>query len=445
MIQFKAGFFADIRIEEIYSTQLHYINGEIENYVNRVRKGAFIRVFDGKRWFYSATTDLEGIQVELDMLYNMAVPNPDIDKHPIVMKMPRNSDKKMRFTVNNVATIPTSEKTTKVEAVFDLFKNHPRIAMWYNYYNDRHITKHILNSCGSDLEFDLQQAGIAFYFTMKEGEKTFMERIEVCADNFEELVLKESKIIDFLARSEDFLLNSRHLKPGKYQTILSPSVAGVFAHESFGHKSEADFMLGDENMKKEWQLGKQVGVDMLSIYDDGNLSGSGYIGFDDEGTAPEKTYLIKHGILTGRLHNTETAVSLEEEPTGNARAISFDYEPIVRMTATIIEPGNLTKEELFSKVKEGIYIEKIKHGSGMSTFTLAPSLAYYIENGKIAYPVEISVITGSVFETLGKIEALSDKTEVFSFSVGGCGKMEQYPLPVSFGGPYVLISELNAQ
>ncbi len=445
MVQFKTGYYADVRMEEIVSTQLHYINGEIENYVNRIRKGAFIRVYDGSKWYYSATTDLDDLQSELDKLYAMANCNPEIKKNPIVIKMPREKARKLKFQSNNVAKVPVSAKLSKTESVFHLFKNHSRLAMWQNYYVDRHIKKRILNSCGADVEFDLQQAGLAYYISMKDAEKTFMERIEASADNFEELQLSEKAITEFLAKSEDFLLNSKPLEPGKYQTILSPVVAGVFAHESFGHKSEADFMLGDENMKKEWQLGKKVGVDMLSIYDDGNLPGSGYIAFDDEGKAPEKTYLIRQGKLTGRLHNTETAVSLDEEPTGNARAISFDYEPIVRMTATIIEPGTYTKEELFSQVRQGIYIDKIKHGSGMSTFTLAPSFAYFIENGKIAYPVEISVVTGSVFETLGKIEALSDKTEVFSFSVGGCGKMEQYPLPVSFGGPYVLISELNAR
>ncbi|WP_276318583.1 hypothetical protein [Marinitoga lauensis] len=42
--------------------------------------------------------------------------------------------------------------------------------------------------------------------------------------------------------------------------MLSPEAAGVFAHESFGHKSEADFMIGDEKMKEEWQIGKKVGL-----------------------------------------------------------------------------------------------------------------------------------------------------------------------------------------
>ena len=102
-----------------------------------------------------------------------------------------------------------------------------------------------------------------------------------------------------------------------------------------------------------------------------------------------------------------------------------------------IESGDKTKDELISEVKNGIYIETIKHGSGMSTFTIAPSLAYYIRDGKIAEPVNISVITGNVMETLNEIDGLSDNVEILSFILGGCGKMEQFPLPVGFGGPYM--------
>ena len=115
------------------------------------------------------------------------------------------------------------------------------------------------------------------------------------------------------------------------------------------------------------------------------------------------------------------------------------------MRTTYIEKGDKTNEELFSEVPEGIYIKTIKHGSGMSTFTIAPSLAYYIKDGKIAEPVNISVITGNVMDTLDEIDGLSNEVELHSFVLGGCGKMEQFPLPVGFGGPHVRVNNINVQ
>jgi TldD protein len=125
--------------------------------------------------------------------------------------------------------------------------------------------------------------------------------------------------------------------------------------------------------------------------------------------------------------------------------VNFEYEPIVRMTTTYISPGELTFDELLEGIETGIYVSSLNHGSGMSTFTLAPNQAFMIRNGRIAEPVRISVISGSVFQTLNEIEGITKESKILSFSLGGCGKMEQYSLPVGFGGPYVRVRSLNVQ
>ncbi len=118
--------------------------------------------------------------------------------------------------------------------------------------------------------------------------------------------------------------------PGTYTCVFSPVTAGVFAHESFGHKkSEADLMLGSETMMQEWAIGTQVGSPILNILDSGLPEAPASVPYDDEGTRTRTTYLIHNGILTGRLHSAATAALLNEEVTGNARAINFSYEPIV--------------------------------------------------------------------------------------------------------------------
>ncbi len=72
----------------------------------------------------------------------------------------------------------------------------------------------------------------------------------------------------------------------------------------------------------------------------------------------------KGGILSGRLHSGFTAGELEENVTGNGRAINFEFEPIVRMTTTYILPSDKTVEELIGEVKDGILIDSFNHGSG---------------------------------------------------------------------------------
>ena len=115
------------------------------------------------------------------------------------------------------------------------------------------------------------------------------------------------------------------------------------------------------------------------------------------------------------------------------------------MTTTVIEGGDKTFDDLMKNVKHGYFIKTIKHGSGMSTFTIAPNISYEIKDGKIGRPVKISVISGDVFETLGLIDGVSKDEEILCFITGGCGKMEQFPLPVGFGAPYVSVSKMKVQ
>ena len=352
----------------------------------------------------------------------------------------------LRFSDCSVADVPLEEKTALVRAAAESVRGD-EVKMTMARYIDRHSDYEFYSSKGAELKYDFQTCGVSVSFALAEGENNLRNAYQRADVRFDALrgIVRAEEIGAFVKENIFFMKNAKPVEAGEYPVILAPMVAGVFAHESFGHKSEADFMLGDETMRKEWALGTKVGADILSIYDSGIDFGSGYTPYDDEGTKATKTYLIKNGVLSGRLHSVSTAADLDESPTGNARAISCDYEPIVRMTNTVIDAGDKTKEELFAGIKHGYYIKTLKHGSGMSTFTIAPSLAYEIVDGKVGDPVKIAVITGNVFETLDLIDGLSDHTEMFSFVTGGCGKMEQYPLPVGFGGPYVSIAKMNVQ
>ncbi len=445
MIQFKDGFYADVRTEDRYRTAISYKNGVPEEMKTRVEKRAFIRVYDGKMWYYASVTDLSNLQKTLDGLYSAATTNPEIADDPIVKRFERNRDEVMRFKDCSVRDVTLAEKQALLLSYLPLLTEDKCVTMPQGLYLDRNSVFRFRSSLGADVTYDYQTCGVSFSCSMTEGEKKFSGHWQKGGTKFDDVKGLESNIRAAVKEQAAFMRNSVPVEPGKYPVVLSPEAAGVFAHESFGHKSESDFMLSDESMREEWKLGKVVGSPILSIAECGAEPGSGYVPYDDEGTRARKNYLIKDGVLAGRLHNTQTAAVLGEEPTGNARAIDCTFEPIVRMTTTYIEGGDLDFDQLIAPIKKGYFIKSIRHGSGMSTFTIAPALAYEIVDGKIGKPAQISVLTGSVFETLGLIDGLTRDVHLLSFVTGGCGKMEQAGLPVGFGGPYVRVSSMNVQ
>lgn len=445
MVKFRENFYADVRIEDRSRTVIQYQDGNLQEFKTPVEVRAFLRVYDGKMWYYASVTDVAHVQKTLDRLYDAASPNPDIEKDPIVSKLERNRDRKFIFEDHSVRSIPVEEKQALLQNYLPLLSEDSACAMPIGIYLDRNSVFTFLSSLGADITYDYQTCGLSLRCSMAEGEKKFSAAWQRGCTRFEELKDLTDEIRASMREQAAFMRESVPVVPGKYPVVLSPEAAGVFAHESFGHKSESDFMLSDESMRQEWQIGKQVGSPILSIAECGEYPGSGYVPYDDEGTKARKNYLIQNGILAGRLHSGQTAAALEEGLTGNARAIDCTFEPIVRMTTTYIEPGDQTFEQLIAPIQKGYYIKTISHGSGMSTFTIAPRLAYEIENGHLGKPTQISVITGSVFETLGLIDGLSNELTLLSFVAGGCGKMEQMGLPVGFGGPCVRVSEMNVQ
>lgn len=445
MVKFRENFYADVRIEDRSRTVIQYQDGNLQEFKTPVEVRAFLRVYDGKMWYYASVTDVAHVQKTLDRLYDAASPNPDIEKDPIVSKLERNRDRKFIFEDHSVRSIPVEEKQALLQSYLPLLSEDSACAMPIGIYLDRNSVFTFQSSLGADITYDYQTCGLSLRCSMAEGEKKFSAAWQQGCTRFEELKDLTDEIRASMREQAAFMRESVPVVPGKYPVVLSPEAAGVFAHESFGHKSESDFMLSDEAMREEWQLGKAVGSPILSIAECGEYPGSGYVPYDDEGTKARKNYLIKNGILAGRLHSGQTAAALGENLTGNARAIDCTFEPIVRMTTTYIEPGDQTFEQLIAPIQKGYYIKTISHGSGMSTFTIAPRLAYEIENGHLGKPTQISVITGSVFETLGLIDGLSNELTLLSFVTGGCGKMEQQGLPVGFGGPCVRVSEMNVQ
>jgi len=235
------------------------------------------------------------------------------------------------------------------------------------------------------------------------------------------------------------LLSAPQAVGGEYTVVLDPVLAGVFVHEAFGHLSESDHVYENQKLCELMVLGKRFSGSHLNIVDGAAVPGlRGSYKYDDEGVPATRTYLIRQGILEGRLHSRETAAKMNEKPTGNARALNYAFPPIVRMTNTFIEPGTISFDDIISGIKEGIYARDWYGGTtSLEMFTFSAAEAYMIRNGRVAELVQPVVLSGNVFTTLHNIDAIGNDLDMNQG--GGCGKGGQSPLPVSNGSPHIRI------
>jgi TldD protein len=256
-------------------------------------------------------------------------------------------------------------------------------------------------------------------------------------ERFEEITDEEIRARCATARD---LLSAGAPPSGRMPVLLDPSMAGTFAHESFGHGTEADQMLRKRSYL-EPLLGQEVGPKMLTIVDQGDFDrGWGDIYFDDEGTPAQRTVLVDKGRFVEALHDRESAAALGRQPTGNARRADFLSRTFVRMTNTFIESGEMSVDELAKEAGDGILL--VHATSGIEDplggqMQLKCKLARRIEHGKLTTLHSSMALSGKVLEFLRAIRGVG-RADAFEMDPGFCGKGHTDLLPAGTGGTYLL-------
>jgi TldD protein len=210
----------------------------------------------------------------------------------------------------------------------------------------------------------------------------------------------------------------------------------VFIHEAVGHASEADTVLeGDSCI--EGMLGKAVGSELVTVRDDPTLERYGYYPYDSEGVPSRPTAIIEKGVLRSYLNSRETALKFSGHP-GNARAGGL-MRPVVRMSNTFIDNGDMSLEEVFEGV-DGIYLKGSRGGqvnTGEGIFQFNAVMGYIVKDGELKEPIRDVSISDQTLKTLKNIVRVADDLK---FSSGRCGKAGQ-GVPVADGSPHVMIKD----
>ena len=231
---------------------------------------------------------------------------------------------------------------------------------------------------------------------------------------------------------------------GEMPVILGPGWPGVMLHEAVGHGLEGDFNRKGTSIFSG-KIGEKVTADGVTVIDDGTIENKrGSITIDDEGTKSSKNILIENGILRNYMQDRQNARLMKMEPTGNGRRQSYSHYPMPRMTNTYMDNGTIEPEEIISTVKKGIYAVNFAGGQVDITngkFVFSASEAYWVEKGKIKYPVKGATLIGNGPDALTKIKMVGSDLKLDS-GVGTCGK-EGQRVPVGVGQPTILIDGLT--
>lgn len=437
--------YLEIRLENNETTSIKFFGKSLDNLTSSKSNGGYVRSCYKGSWGFCSFNDVEKIEnhIEDAVKQSIFLGSSSNEKTNLAEIKSVQQTYEIKLSGKDPRKISLNEKVKLFKHYNDLLNTYSgKITTAQSRYFEKVQNVTFVNSYGVHVEHGWIDMEARFSATsQKNGTVQVAQESLGSRLGFEEIENLDKRITATAKRSVD-QLDLKPPKAGTYTVVIDPILTGLFVHEAFGHLSEGDFIFDNPAMQEFMVFGKKFGEKFLNILDGAKIPNHrGSFLFDDEGTPSQDTYLIKEGILVGRLHSRETAGKMNEKPTGNARCLDYRYPPVVRMTNTWIEPQKNTPEDLISDIKLGIWAGNWLGGqTNGEMFTFASGEARMIRDGKLAEPLKDVNLTGNVFETLKDIDAIAN--DMYWDESGGCGKAGQSGLPVGVGGPSIRIKNV---
>jgi TldD protein len=447
----KRSRYAEVRFMELEGSGAAYRNGSFEGAAYSRSYGYSVRVLNNSlAMSFSNSEDFSDLSSALDIAVRRSM-------LPGKSQIATKSEGKKEWVVSGSKKVDNVSLEDKISMLKDndslMDSLGSRVRM--NYLADRKVKQVFMNSEGSEIRGEFTRVSYFYFAGILESGEFEQSTGEFGStggyEYFDSLDLPRHISDDIRA-----IRNAMHagrLSPGKMDVVIGPEISGIVAHESAGHPTEYDRIVGREGALagESFLTGKKlpmkIGSEAVSVIDDPSMKGSyGFYVYDDEGIRSRKRYLYRKGYTDEFIHNRESAARQGVEPNGGGRSSSWNMEPLPRMSTTYIEPGDHTFEELLEGIKEGVYIKNFTEWNIDDirfNEKYVGKEAYRISNGKIAEQVRRPVIETNTIKFYSAIDAVAREMEFFA---GECGKGDpEQAVDVWMGGPHARLRGLYIQ
>ena len=435
--------YSELRIQDNSNIILALLNGNLVRNEKNKSRGVSARVFDNGSWGFASKAETKEPSIEQTIFTatqnaRFLAEKSDVFQDPYTSPT-IHSTKDFSTKKNRWSQAQIMQYLQSVDAF--IAKQYPDLLSRLVVLNCLDIEKHLITTGGTTAILKLPRTVLYIRLsTQKDGSPCEMMDIFGGKGNLEDHLSEPeglSKRIDAL--HEKLMEKNEGVHPisGFHDVILDADLAGILAHEAFGHTVEAD-LVRNGSIAGDY-LNKEVASPLVSLSDFAHTFQDEDtpcpIFIDDEGIECKDAHIVERGVLKAYLHNRDSAHQMGHEPLGNARAWSFSDEPLIRMRNTAILPGSSKLEEMIASIDDGYYFTKTSNGQADMTgeFMFGVTAGYEIKSGKLGKAVKDTTISGKAFDVLSSVAMVSDEMK-WNFS-GMCGKKQM--IPVGMGGPAI--------
>ncbi|MFP4460498.1 MAG: TldD/PmbA family protein [Candidatus Zixiibacteriota bacterium] len=446
LAKIEGASYADIRMINDKHETIITKNGIIGSMSQADTIGFGIRVIVDGSWGFasSAETNPDEIDRVTKQAIQIAKASSMLQTEPVDLRPePAYQDKWQSTYLIDPFEIPLQEKIDMLMEIDKVLTQKPEIAVAtanLTFWMEHQI---FANSEGSMIEQRILRSGGGFSATALNKETGETQKRSYPASfggqnmqaGYE--LIHSLNLLDNAERIREeaiALLSAPQCPSGKMDLILEGSQLALQIHESVGHPSELDRVLGQEanyagisflttEKYREFKFGSPI-VDIVA--DSTVPGGLATFGYDDDGVRAQRWNLVKGGITWGYLTNREVAhVIGEERSKGCNRADGYSNIPMIRMVNISLNPGDWEFDDLIADTEKGIYMEVNRSWSidqRRLNFQFGCEIGHLIENGKITGIVKNPTYQGITPEFWGSCDAICNDKYWTLWGVTNCGK-----------------------
>lgn len=447
----RGAQFAELFVEDTYSSQLSLIDSRPSNAVVGRLKGAGIRLFYGHEQIYVTTNDLseKGLLKAAQTAAAGKAAGAGNGVATGVTRIEAETFSPQRF--DSIHTYGTKPWEYDREKKFLHLMRMDRAARGRSSLVSQvepmliEKTQKILvaNSEGLWAEDERNYARVFVDVTLEEQgmkESQHARAGRLGTSEWFDTVDFEDLAIGVVDRAK-LLLHADFAPAGEMPVIIDSGFGGVIFHEACGHGLETTSVAKGASVFCG-KLGEKLAESCVTAIDDGTIANAwGSLSVDDEGMPTKKTVLIENGVLKSYIVDNMGARQTGFLATGSGRRQSYKYAPASRMRNTYIAAGSDRLDDMIRDVDHGIYAKDMGGGSvtpGTGEYNFAVREAWLIENGKLVKPVKGVTLIGSGIETLGRITRVGNELKLQD---GMCGSVSG-SIPTTVGQPAILVSRM---
>ncbi|MFW6176075.1 MAG: TldD/PmbA family protein [Thermoplasmatota archaeon] len=435
--------YGDIRFSRTDKEYINIKNGKTDTIKTSQNEGYGIRVIDGG-WGFASSDDLtkEGIKETIKRARKIARASSKLSDEINLKEIEIHQDSYTTPHKKDPFNIEISEKLDYLIDVDKRMNINNKIKVRNSNFTAWKILKKFASTEGARIDQELIYSGGGVNLNASNG-KDSQSRSYPYGPDFATKGYEFFENLDLVNKANEIaqqavdLLDAEQCPKGEMDIILDTNQLALHIHESCGHPTELDRVLGTEAsyagtsfLTPDKLNNFRYGSDIVNIVSDATTKGGlGTFGYDDEGVKAKKVDLIRNGRFVGYQTSREDAAKLGVEASGNMRAEGWQNLPLVRMNNINLEPGDWTKEEIIEETDKGLIFDGPKSYSiddKRLNFQFGSELGYLVENGEIKKLIKNPTYTSISYKFWRNCDAIAGKDDWRLHGDSHCGKGEPH-------------------